>query len=345
MKKILFLSVIVFCTAKSFAQPRNTTLFNPSDFKKTLKGALLNITADKYVAETKESVKLTVTMDIFDDDGNAQRLDYRPQDPATAPWFVKNWKIVEGGGRLTSSPASGNDYYAVLITPEKIPLHKCVIVEVTMHALDKNYPETILRQSIYIEDNENVFYVNCPTLNIKQEKWVIKNTGGASMQIPNVQGAKNNPGLNIEAATSNCKAIYSKEENTTAITLMGGIVSAIDGKLMDKKNNFLITISVPGRGMSNFKIKDKKNISVAFTLPLLSQACSCDDDPEWKAEREKNEEKGPTCSGGFISIDEVVFGKNGFIKGHFRSNLEGNTTDGAIFYADVEGKFKAKLVN
>lgn len=372
MNRIISFAICMFTTFISFAQPRQTGPFKPADYAKAMKGAVLNITADKYIAEVKESIKLTVTMDIVDENYNSVRLDYRPEDPATAPWFVQGWKIVEGGGTLTSDPKSGNNYYAVLIAPDKIPANKCVIVEVTMHSLDKDYPEVILRQSIYIEDNANVFYVNCPYLNIKQEKWVIEADNGVNMSIPGmpsdpknvneavdakqkaalekIQAAQaqqkaNSMGIDLAAITSNCKAVYSAEEKTTAITLMGGVLKAIDGMPKNEKNNFLITLSVPGRGMERVNLKTKKEISVAFTLPLKGAACGCNDDPEWKAEREKNGEKGPTCNGGFISVDEVVFGKDGFVKGHFQANVEGTTSDGHVFYADIEGKFRAKLAN
>lgn len=372
MKRNLLLAFFIFCSINLLAQPRQTEPFKPADYKKAMKGALLNITADKYIAEVKESVKLTVTMNIVDEDFNSVRMDYRPEDPADAPWRVTNWKIVEGGGTLTSDPKSGNDYYAVLIAPDKVPVNKCIIVEVTMQSLDKNYPQVILRQAIYIEDNENVFYVDCPYLGIKQEKWVINADNGMNMSLPSIpnspqnvnaavdakqkdalekiriqqaQQKANNMGIDLSAITSNCKAVYSAEEKTTAITLMGGVLKSVDGMPKDEKNNFLVTLSVPGRGMERVNIKTKKEISVSFTLPLKGQACSCNDDPEWKAERDKNGEKGPTCNGGFISIDEVVFGKDGFIKGHFQANLEGTTSEGHTFYADIEGKFRAKLAN
>ena len=372
MNKNLLTCLLLFGALTSYAQPRITNPFPTDAYKKAMKGAVLNITADKYIAELKEAVTLTVTMDLTDEHEVPVRMDYRPEDPATAPWFVQDWKIVEGGGSLRSDTRSGNNYYAILTAPATMPANRCVIVQVTMHSLDKDYPEVILRQTIYIDDNENVFYMHCPYLGIQREKWVIQADKGVNMSVPDVPANYKNleqandakqkaalerlraaqaqqkaaaGGIDLSALTSNCRAIYSKEENTTAITLMGGTLRAVDGAARNAANNFLITLSVPGRGMSTFTIKKKKEISVALTLPLKGMTCGCNDDPEWQADRERNGEKGPTCQGGFIAIDEVVFGANGFIKGHFQANLEGVTGDGKVYYADMEGRFRVKLAN
>lgn len=373
MKKQLFLFVLLAQAIILTAQPRQKDPFKNADYKIAMKAAMLDITSEKDIAELGETFALTVTMVVTDPDGNATKMDYRPEDPATAPWFVQDWKIVEGGGTLKSAPGSGNNYYAMLTTPQQLPPNKCVVVEVTMHSLDKNYPETILRTTIYLEAHNNVFYVNCPFLHINHEKWVINenetpapgipvapgtgpgNVGAetdarqkaALQRIQLAQAQKRASAMNIDLASvmANCKAVYSSEEKTTAITLMGGILDAVNGKSSGTKNNFMIVISVPGRSMDRYIIGKKKNITVAVTLPLMNTACGCSDDPEWKAEREKNGEKGPTCNGGFIQIDQLVFGKDGFVSGYFKANLESQSEKGETFYMDIEGKFRAKLVN
>ncbi len=355
------------------AQPRINTPFKTSAYKKEMQAALLDITPNKNYAELGEKVELAVTIVVTDEEGNPAKLDYRPEDPATAPWFVQNWKIVEGGGTLQSNPRSGNDYFAILTAPEKMPPGKCVIVEVTMHALDKNYPETILRATIYLESHENVFFVNCPFLDIHHEKWVINEnattplsnvpipgTGPANnaaatdarqkaalerIQLAQAQKKAAAMNFNLDAAMANCKAVYSPEEKTTAITLMGGVHEMVNGSKKATPNNFMIVLSVPGRSMDRYIIKNKQNISVAVTLPMMNTACGCNDDPAWKAERDKNGEKGPTCNGGYIQIDQLVFGKDGYITGYFKANLESQSAHAETYYMDIEGKFRAKVVN
>lgn len=373
MKKIYVtcICLILFCCLS--AQPRQKTPFRNGDYKKAMLAARLDITPEKDYAELNEKVGLTVTIVVADSDQNSVKMDYRPEDPATAPWFVKDWKIVEGGGTLASNPHSSNDYYAILTTPEKMPPGKAVIVEVTMHSIDKNYPETILRATVYLESHDNVFFVNCPFLGIRHEKWVINENETPELGIPSIPGTT--PGtvsaetdarqkaalerlqlaqakkkadamhFSLDAAMSNCKAVYSTEEKTTAITLMGGVLEMVNGKLAGTPNHFMIVLSVPGRSMDTYTLKTRKEISVSVTLPERSTACSCNDDRTWKEERDKNGGKGPTCNGGFIRVDQLVFGKDGFITGYLKANLESQSENGETYYMDIEGKFRAKVVN
>lgn len=359
MKNLLFVSIFFYSAQILVAQPAEHKTFKPKDYEKALKSAVMNISADKYIAETKETVTLTVTIDMFDNDGNPSRFDYRPEDPATAPWFVTGWKIVEGGGTLVSHPTSGNDYYAVLTTPDKVPANKCVIVEVTLQSNDKQYPKTILRQSIYIEDHDNMFYVNCPALGINEEKWVVQLDNGVLQKMNNLPGGnakqkeqvqkameqarKMSNGMNLDAATSNCKAVYAPEEDATAITITGNLVEMSNGKKVNMKKDFVIAISFRGKAPGTYAIKmDKKN-NAAITVPGMRTGCACGDSPEDKAEREKAGEKGPTCNGGFIYIEKI---ENGFMTGTINANLEGALPpDAHVFYADIQGKFKVRVAN
>ncbi len=360
MKKLLCLFAFFYSVQIILAQPAEHKTFNPKDYEKALKSAVMNISADKYIAETKETVTLTVTIDLFDKDGNPSRYDYRPEESAVAPWSVTGWKIVEGGGSLVSHPASGNDYYAVLTAPDKVPANKSVILEVTLQPNDKQYPKAILRQTIYIEDHENMFYVNCPALGINEEKWIVQLDNGVLQKMNNLpaganakqkeqmqkameQARKMSRGMSLDAATSNCKALYSAEEDATAITITGNMVEMSKGKIVNLKKDFMIAISFKGKAPGTYKIKSDKKNNAAITFPVMATGCACSDSPEDKAEREKAGEKGPACNGGFIYIEKI---ENGFMTGTINANLEGVLPrDSHVFYADIQGKFKVRVAN
>lgn len=368
--------LLIFC----IAQPVIKTPFpGTPDFKKTLKGALLDIDATKNIAELKEVITLTVTMVVADDDGNPGKYEYRPQDPATAPWFVTDWKIVEGGGKLVSNPKSGNNYYAVLTTPDAMPAGKCVIVEVTMKSIDKNFPQVILRKTVYLEDNKNIFYFNCAMLGIKHEKYVV--SGGVLQKTDAVvnTAAKNKAvekntkvandavqyyqkqidasirsdasGFNIDALTANAKAIYAKDEDVTTLSFIIQSINMVNGKQVNTKTNRMVVVSFKGQQPGTFKLKENKTYSATITLPDFQTACACSDSPEAKKEREEERAKGndvvePICLGGFITITKYDL-KNKVIEGSLTANVESvTTTNPPVRYTgDLEGKFSVPLAN
>lgn len=368
--------LLVFC----FAQPVKKTSFPATDdFKKAMKGGMLDIDATKNIAELKEVVTLTVTMVVTDEEGNPGKYDYRPEEPATAPWFVTGWKIVEGGGKLVSNPQSGNNYYAVLTTPDAMPAGKCVIVEVTMQSLDKNFPQVILRKTVYLQDNKNVFYFNCSMLGIKQEKYIIgggaiqktdaavntatknkaveKNTNVANDAVQYYQKQidasirAEASGFNIDALTANAKAIYAKDEDVTTLSFIIQSISMVNGKTANTRTNRLVVISFKGQQAGTFKIKENKTYSATITLPDFQTACTCADSPEAKKEREEERAKGnevldPICLGGFITITKYDV-KNKVIEGSIIANVESATpTNPPIRYTgDLEGKFSVPLAN
>jgi len=368
MKKIFFALAIVLHFMPAAAQHVNTGKFDAHEYGKELVATNLSLVADKNLCGLGEITNVHVRITVVPGESAPESYNYEFMDPADAPWKVSGFTIISGGATVAYTDGST----AQLKMPATMPADKAVLVQVVLKPVTKPYQEIILLTTIYLDDNDNAFYVNCPYLNINNEKWTIDISDGINMSVPDVpanyqnataavdakqkaalerlrvEQAKKNAGkmnVSLDAATSNCKAIYSAEEKTTAIILTGGKLKAVNGRLKDESNNFMITISVPGRGMDRYTIKTKKNITVAFSLPLQGVACGCADDREWQLEREKNGEKGPTCNGGFIEIDQLILGKDGYIKGHFRANLESATTDGKVYYADVEGKFKARLVN
>jgi hypothetical protein len=163
------------------------------------------------------------------------------------------------------------------------------------------------------------------------------------MQKAMDQARKMSRGMKLDAATSNCKAVYSPEEDATGITITGNMTEMINGKKVNLKKDFMIAISFRGKVPGTYKIKDDKKNNAAVTLPALAAGCACNDSPEDKAEREKAGENGPTCTGGFIYIEKIG---NGFMTGTIHANLEGVLSpDTHVFYADIQGKFKVRVVN
>lgn len=380
MKKITTTVICSILLSFCFAQPVIKTNFPATDdFKKALKGGILDINATKNIAELKEVVTLTVTIVVTDEEGNPGIYEYRPEEPAIAPWFVTGWKIVEGGGKLVSNPQSGNNYFAVLTTPDIMPAGKCVIVEVTMKNLDKNFPQVILRKTVYLEDNKNIFYFNCAKLGIKQEKYIIN--GNALQKTGTVvkNAAKNKTveknsqvtndvlryyqkqidasirtdasGINMGALTANAKAIYAKEEDVTTLSFIIQSISMVNGKRVNTRTNRLITISFKGQQTGTFKIKEDKTYSATITLPDFQTACTCADSPEAKNEREEeraqgNEVSEPICMGGFITITKYDL-KNKIIEGSITANLESvtNSNPPIRYTGDLEGKFSVPLAD
>ncbi len=210
-------------------------------------GATADIYADKYISEPGETINLTVKLLLVDHSDPLRGIhlyDYRPADPSTAPWKIGNWKIQDGGGELvTPSPDS---YYAVLHSPAQMPANKCVVVTVELDPQLHGYSKIILYRTIYMQDNENVFYFNCPAYGVMQGKYLVNNNGGvlSSPAIPNNAATQNNQqikdlqaqlqqaqqtaktaiaakGYDAGALTSNARAVYAANENITTIAIQG----------------------------------------------------------------------------------------------------------------------------
>lgn len=362
--KTSIITVLLFCIAlPGITQPRIPGPM-PKDYSKTLQAGMLRISADKYIAETNEQVTLTVVADLADAEGNPGTYDYRPEDPATGPWFAKDWKIADGGGQIHSSLQNGNAYFAVLTTPGSIPPSKSVTVEVTLEPIDKRYAKVILRQTIFVEDNKNVFYFDCPVLGIQQEKYIVKNNGGA-FAVPDATVAKainmknaqvqqrrgeyalkaaaadisaTQSGFDLAALSSNAKAIYVPDQDITSILINGDSVSMAAGIPVKQKRSYMIALSVPGRSTGSFAIKSRKEIAVAITLPFQRSACSCLDDPP---QREADHTPPPACNGGFVTITRYDKQKK-IVEGTLSANLETQVGE-HTYFGNLSGKFSVVL--
>ena len=327
MKQII-LCLILSYSGCLFAQHYNPEYFDQQHNIHTADGGMLSLVAEKYLVELKENDMLTVRINWVnpgDEDNTVpQQYDYRFTDPSRAPWKITKWEIIEGGGELTVGP---DNYYAVYKSPSVMPGNKSATISVTLTAQDPTKPKVILLKTIYLADNSNVFYYNCPAYGVFEEKYIINQNDGI-MQTPNntseamkyatpqqkaqiealqrrQQGTQLNAGVataeqgfDVGALTSNAKAIYAKDKNITTIIIQGKNVSMIKGQPSDSKRDYNIVLSFPGQSAGTFKIKTKPEISASVVLFKSGQNCTCDFDP-------KSGDTPPPCMGGTKYISKI----------------------------------------
>lgn len=368
MKKyFLFLLQTLVFPAGLLAQHYNNIPFDLAHQKFTGDGGMLSLVAEKSLLELREVTLLTVRINWPNDDAASpfpEQFDYRFQDPSKAPWKISAWKIIEGTGEL--KPGGEGNYFAAYDAPDKMPAGKHATVSVTLMPVDPAKPKVELLQTIYLADNETVFYFDCPYLHINQEKYVVKNNGGAlaasdasarkavdqnnaAMQQASVYyqkaieaGIKTDAsGFNLDALTSNAKAIYAKDEDVTTLTINDDKVAMVSGRESTSRRMYNIVISFPGKTTGTFKIKSNKKITASIILPqvLSGIGCACSDDPT------DPNHTPPTCSGGTIRITRYD-GK--FIEGSIYASLEaqdGTQNPPPTFYGTLNGKFRVPVAN
>lgn len=361
MKKII---LFAFCLPSIMAMAQNfdNLPFDDEHKKYTGDGGSLSLNADKYLLEPGEADMLTVRINWIDPEPDGpipKQYDYRFKDPANAPWKITKWEIIEGGGELRTDDQK---YYASYTAPTPMPSYKSVTIAVTMMPNDPTKPKVILLKTIYLEDNENVFYFNCPAYGAMEEKYVVKDNGGI-FNTPNTsqarqhgsaqqnqqldqlqqqlqqaqQRAKDAAGgrnLDLGSLTSNLKAVYDGQKDLTTIVVLGTDVAMIKGKPANSKKEYQIVFSFPGQGPGVFKIKGRAENAASVVL-VHQKACGCDYDPN-------SHEKEPPCSGGIIRITKYDAKPGGYIEGTITANLVGNVGEQTIF-GDLDGKFKVKL--
>lgn len=367
MKKVFLFSFILISTF-CVAQPGNVKNFDRTQEIKALKGEMLSVDIDKAILETGEGTSLTLKIFWVNNQQESpvpEEYDYSFEDPATAPWKIAKWEILEGGGEIKHFK---QDYYIVYKAPAVMPAKRYATIAVTLEPQKVNTPKVQIIKTIYLVDNQNAFYFDCPYLGVNSEKYVIKNNGGQTMgyseealkklppEVQNkvkLQGIKTataditatEKGLNIAALTSNAKAVYAKETNTTTLIFNDNNLEMINGKPATEKKMYVIQFSFPGQEAGKYFLKTKKEITASIAFPQLQIACACSDDPEEKKRRDEAGETGPTCKGGEIVIkkyDKV----NKIIEGYIFVKLEGaDAVNKTIYYSDLHGRFKVPLAN
>jgi len=367
MKNIFYAVLIWLLPCTLTAQRYNPEAFDLQHKKYTAEAGMLSLMAEKSLLELREVTMITVRVNWVNSEEDMtvpQQYDYRFQDPSKAPWKITEWKILEGTGELR--PGSEN-YYATFTAPDKMPAGKHATILVTLMPQDPTKPKVQLLQTIYLADNDNVFYFDCKYLGINQEKYVIKGNGGAlassdasakKVNQENRQEAMKQAaayyqkaieagikteahGFDLDALTSNTRAVYAKDENVTTITISDDKVAMVAGKESNTKRIFNIVLSIPGRSTGTFKIRSDKKITASVLLPrsLMGIACACAEDPT------DPNHIPPTCTGGTITITKYD-GK--IVEGYISAGLEAQdyTKDPPpTFYSTINGKFKVLVAN
>lgn len=365
MKKIIA-SLLVLLTYHIKAQ-NILPAYDQQQYGFEIKPANLYLDADKNLCELKEIINVNVRMLIADKDNAVPYVfNYRFKDPTDAPWKQPEFKIVSGGATVGITDGGT----AQIIMPANMPKEKAVVVQATLNPVVKGYSQVQLFTTIYLEDNDNVFYFDCPYLNINHEKYVVKYNGGAlsnsdasvkkatdkniaaaqkrtqeyAMKAATADVTATQFGFDMSALTSNAKAVYAKDEDVTSIMINGDQVEMVNGVPSSSKRMFMVALSFKGRpAKGSFKIRSNKKITATITLPKIppGYACGCAEDPD------DPNHIPPTCGGGTITITNYD-AKTKMIEGTVIAHLESNDISGSVpvtFYSTVNGKFKVPLAN
>lgn len=364
MKKIFLSLLLCFLTNVIIAQSIKEK-FDRDEFGHELVATNLYMDADKNLCELKEIINVHVRIIVADDKTFVPQVyNYDFKDPFDAPWKISEFRIISGGATVVLT--DGNT--AQIQMPAAMPKEKAVMVQATLTPITKEYQKVLLFTTIYLEDNKNVFYFNCPGLGISHEKYVIKSNGGV-LSKPNTAAAKaidkkiaskkvqeysmkaaaaeisaTGHGFDLATLTSNAKAVYVKEEDVTSIIINGDKVEMVNGKPSNTKRMYNIAISFPGKAAGDFVLKSKKQINAAIVFPTLNSGCACRDDPEDKKIRDEAGEPGPTCFGGTIHITKYD-PKAKKVEGYINAQLEGADMQGHTIYGTLNGKFSVPLAN
>jgi len=81
-------------------------------------------------------------------------FNYDYKDPFDAPWKIGEFKILSGGAKVVLTDGCT----AQLQMPSTMPKEKAVTVQVTLNPVVKKYQQVILLTTIYLEDNDNIFF-------------------------------------------------------------------------------------------------------------------------------------------------------------------------------------------
>ncbi|MBS1510584.1 MAG: hypothetical protein JST86_07090 [Bacteroidetes bacterium] len=360
MKKICFLLLVLSCRV-SHAQ-NVLPVYDPDQYGFEPQPANLYLQASKNLCELNETINVNVRMLMTDKNSEVPyHFEYKFRDFTDAPWQVGDFKIISGGGRIIMT--DGN--VAQIQMPATMPKEKAVLVQVTMKPIIPKYAQVQLFTTIYLEDNDNVFYFNCSYLGINNEKYVVKFNGGAlansdasakkaidkniaqakkkageySMKAAAGEVAATSAGFDLSQLTSNAKAIYAPDDDVTTILFNSDNIEMVNGVKTSSKRMYSIVLSFPGKTTGSFKIKANKKVTATVTLPTIypGYACTCADDPD--------DPHHPSCLGGTIEITKYN-GKEieGRIMGYLESQ-DGTKNPPPTFYSTLNGKFKVQLAN
>jgi hypothetical protein len=361
MKKIFLILIAICCLQAAKAQQYTPQQLDQAIARRAVAFALK---PDKEIVETGEQIQVNVELQIFPGDpatmnpGDAnygQDYRYDTSNPASEPYKIKNWKIMEqGAGTLNV-----NDDFATYKAPATIPAGRCATISVELVPNRPGLAKIILLQTIYIEDNPIVFYFDAPKAGIMQEKYIIKPNDNqmnqlAGMQLPpsasaaqqakmaalqaqlaqvtqQARAATAAKGMNMDVAMSNAKAIYARESNITTMQFMGHFTVTKNARYAGVKE-IMITLTFKGMAPGQYAIKRAKENTAYMIYMSNHEAFGCANDP-----KKNPDEKGIHCAGGNIDILSFT---DGTFKGTVHAKLEGYGTTGTL-----DGKFSVKLAN
>lgn len=364
MKKIIFI-IFVFVWVMQVAKAQHYT---PQQLDEAIarRAVAFTLKPDKEIVETDEQIQINVELQIFPGDpatmnpGDAnygQDYRYDAGNPASEPYKIKNWKIME----QNAGSLNVNDGFATYMAPSTIPAGRCATISVELIPNRPGLAKIVLLQTIYIEDNPIVFYFDAPTAGIMQEKYIIKPNDSqmdqlATMKLParanasaaqqaklaalqaqlaqvtqQARAATASKGLNMDVAMSNAKAIYARQSNITTMQFTGHFTVTKNARYAGVKE-IMITLTFKGKAPGQYGLKRAKENTAYMIFMDNKQAFGCANDPT-----QNPGEKGIHCAGGNINILSFT---NGAFKGTVHAKLEGYGTTGTL-----DGKFAVKLAN
>lgn len=364
MKKI-FLFLLIFVATNAKAQ-NVLPEYDKQEWGRDVPAGSVYLDADKNLCELKESINVNIRFMLADqEDGVPVVFNYNFKNPADAPWKVGEFKIVSGGAKIGITEGTT----AQIIMPSSMPKEKAVIVQATLNPVAKGASQLQVFTTIYLEDNDNVFYFNCPYLNINNEKFIVQYNGGAlassdkavktaidkktpgaghpikeyTMKAASAEIMATEHGFDLSALTSNAKAIYAKDEDVTSIILNSDYVEMENGLKVTRKRMYMIALSIPGKKTGMFKIRSDKKITATVTFPKIMRgvACTCAEDPK----DPDPDHKPPACMGGTITITKND-GK--YIEGTVNAHLESqdyNINPPPTYFSRLTGKFRVPIAN
>jgi hypothetical protein len=363
MKKIFICIAIIVFVITSY--PAAAQLKPSSeDIGKALKGGRLFFRTSKALLAADEqavlNIKLMITRTGTEEaplppyyidlpDGSDVNL------PAT--YKAGNWKIVQGGGAISSIESN----QCVYTSPKKEPKDKIMIISVDLNPTSKALPKVVLLQTLYFVDNPTAIFINLPEAGFNNQEYVNSTSGGAkvptmdnmdprvaakmdagmkakmAMAADAMKNAQLNTGIDLGAISSNAMAYYDGMTDITAIKFTRLNMQMQNGK--DVRNTPVATsermiceISFKGQGLGRHTLADKES-GVAMFVLASTKACGCGNN------RNKEKEEAP-CEG-YVNIrtrtDKVM-------TGDFAANVY--TSDGTrIFLGSIYGKFTVNIAN
>ncbi len=366
MKKILVCITVItlaIISLRTAAQPKPSA----DDIAKALKGGRLFFHTSKALLEADEqavlNIKLTIprtaTAETQLTEGSPYFIDLPDGSDPNIPAAYKatNWKIIQGGGKISGIESNSCVYSA----PSKAPQDKIMVISVDLEPTSSALPKVVLLQTLYFVEDETAIVVNLPEVGFRNQKYVT--TTGGGMNMPGVTGldsraaghvdaatmaklaqaqaavanAQQSSGINLSAITSNAMAYYDEKTGVTAIKFKQLSMQMQDGKDMrgtavSKGETIMTEISFKGKGLGIHKLDDK-DAGLGMLVLMSKKGCGCGNN--------KNGETDEAPCNGYINIKSSD-GK--VIRGDFAAEVY-SAVDNRMVHGIIYGKFTVNIAN